>query len=70
MDFEEANNVGMQRNANDALEFTHGCNLLPCNAALDAFDGTLNRCIVVSLRKAGNGKRVSEQDGGRKTLGL
>jgi hypothetical protein len=41
MDFKEANNVGMQRNANDALEFTHGRNLIPGNAALDAFDGTL-----------------------------
>jgi hypothetical protein len=43
MDLEETNQVGMQRNANDALEFSHGRNLLPGNAALDAFDGTLYR---------------------------
>ena len=43
MDLEEADYVGMQRNANDALEFAHGRNLLPGNAALDAFDGTLYR---------------------------
>jgi hypothetical protein len=41
VDFKEADNVGMQRNSNDALEFTHGNNLLPGDAALDAFDGAL-----------------------------
>ena len=46
MDLKEAKKVGMERNTKDALEFTHGRNLLPGNAALDAFDGTLNRRIV------------------------
>jgi hypothetical protein len=50
MDLKEAKKVGMERNTKDALEFTHGRNLLPGNAALDAFDGTLY-CRIVTDRQ-------------------